>query len=327
MNKNHFLKLLDFTEDEINNLIKLSAKLKKDKKLGVEKKTLTGKNIALIFEKTSTRTRCAFEVAACDQGANTTYLDSSGSQIGKKESIKDTAKVLGRMFDGIEYRGYEQQKVEDLATYSGIPVWNGLTNDFHPTQIIADFLTILEHKGKLKNIKLAYTGDGRNNVANSLLVGAAKLGLDFRIVSPKSLFPQDELIDICLKISEKTGAKLTFTDSVEEGLKDADAVYTDIWVSMGETKDTWKKRIDLLKPYQVNKKSMSYAKKDAIFLHCLPSFHDLETGVGNDIFQEFGIKELEVSDEVFQSENSVVFDQAENRLHSIKAIMVSSFNN
>lgn len=327
MNEKHFLKLLDFTEDEINNLIKLSAKLKKDKKLGIEEKTLIGKNIALIFEKTSTRTRCAFEVAASDQGANTTYLDSSGSQIGKKESIKDTAKVLGRMFDGIQYRGYEQEKVEDLASYSGVPVWNGLTNEFHPTQIIADFLTILEHKGKLKNIKLAYIGDGRNNVANSLLIGAAKLGLDFRIVTPTPLFPKKVLIDISLKISKETGAKLTFTDSIEEGLKDADAVYTDVWVSMGETKDTWEKRINLLKPYQVNSKSMSYAKKDAIFLHCLPSFHDLETDVGNNIFQEFGIKELEVSDEVFQSENSVVFDQAENRLHSIKAIMVSSFNN
>ncbi|MDP0505677.1 MAG: ornithine carbamoyltransferase [Fusobacterium sp. JB019] len=327
MNKKHFLKLLDFTQEEINNLINLSAKLKKDKKLGMEEKTLVGKNIALIFEKTSTRTRCAFEVAASDQGANTTYLDSSGSQIGKKESIKDTAKVLGRMFDGIQYRGYKQESVEDLALYSGVPVWNGLTDSYHPTQIIADFLTIKEHKGKLKGVKLAYIGDGRNNVANSLLVGAAKLGLDFRIVAPKDLFPEKNLIDICSKISEKTNANLTFTDSVEKGLEDVDAIYTDVWVSMGETKETWKKRIASLKPYQVNEKAMSYAKNDAIFLHCLPAFHDLETDIGNEIFKEFGTKELEVSDEVFQSENSVVFDQAENRLHSIKAIMVSSFNN
>ncbi|MFK4784463.1 ornithine carbamoyltransferase [Fusobacterium sp. MFO224] len=327
MSKKHFLKLLDFTEEEIKNLINLSAKLKKDKKLGIEEKTLIGKNIALIFEKTSTRTRCAFEVAASDQGAHTTYLDSSGSQIGKKESIKDTAKVLGRMFDGIQYRGYAQKSVEDLALYSGVPVWNGLTDSAHPTQIIADFLTILEHKGKLKGIKLAYVGDGRNNVANSLLVGAAKLGLDFRIVAPQNLFPEKKLMDICYKISEKTEAKLTFTDSIEKGLTDVDAIYTDVWVSMGETKDVWEKRINSLIPYQVNNKAMSYAKKNAIFLHCLPAFHDLETDIGNEIFKEFGEKELEVSDDVFQSKNSVVFDQAENRLHSIKAIMVSSFNN
>lgn len=322
--KKSFLKLLDCSTGEINYLINLSSKLKKHKKLGIEQKNLKGRNIALIFEKDSTRTRCAFEVAANDQGAHTTYLGPVGSQMEKKESIEDTAKVLGRMFDGIEYRGYSQEIVETLAKYSGVPVWNGLTNEFHPTQIIGDFLTILEHKKKIKGIKLAYVGNGQNNVANSLLVGAAKMGMDFRIVSPKSHLPKKELIDKCYKISEETKAKLFFTDSIEEGLKDVDAVYTDVWVSMGESKEVWEKRIKALKPYQINKKAMSFAKKDAIFLHCLPAFHDLETVIGRKIFEEFGIKEMEVTDEVFRSENSVVFDQAENRLHTIKAIMVAS---
>lgn len=322
--KKNFLKLLDCSTGEINYLINLSNKLKKHKKLGIEKKKLKGKNIALIFEKDSTRTRCAFEVAANDQGAHTTYLGPVGSQMEKKESIEDTAKVLGRMFDGIEYRGYSQEIVETLGKYSGVPVWNGLTNEFHPTQIIGDFLTILEHKGKIKGVKLAYVGNGQNNVANSLLVGAAKMGLDFRIVSPKSYLPKKELIDKCYEISQETKANLFFTDSIEEGLKDVDAVYTDVWVSMGESKDVWEKRIKALKPYQINKKAMSFAKKDAIFLHCLPAFHDLETVIGRKIFEEFGIKEMEVTDEVFRSENSVVFDQAENRLHTIKAVMVAT---
>ena len=324
MEHKHFLKLLDFTPKEIQELLDLSKKLKEDKKAGKEEKKLMGKNIALIFEKDSTRTRCSFEVAAYDQGAHVTYLGPSGSQIGKKESIKDTARVLGRMFDAIEYRGYGQKVVEELAAHSGVSVWNGLTTEFHPTQILADFMTIIEHKGKLQGAKLVYMGDGRNNMGNSLMVGAAKMGMDFRIVGPKSLFPTQKLINQCLEISKETGAKLTFTESVEEGLKDADAVYTDVWVSMGEPEKVWEERIEFLKPYQVNSKAMSYAKEDAIFLHCLPAFHDLETSVGRDIFDKFAITEMEVSDEVFEGPNSVVFDQAENRLHTIKAVMVAT---
>ncbi|WP_320047484.1 ornithine carbamoyltransferase [uncultured Ilyobacter sp.] len=324
MKHKHFLKLLDFEPKEIQELLDLSKKLKEDKKSGKEDKKLMGKNIALIFEKDSTRTRCSFEVAAYDQGAHVTYLGPSGSQIGKKESIKDTARVLGRMFDAIEYRGYGQKVVEELAEHSGISVWNGLTTEFHPTQILADFMTIIEHKGKLQGVKLVYMGDGRNNMGNSLMVGAAKMGMDFRIVGPKSLFPPQKLINQCLEISKLTGAKLTFTESVEEGLKDADAVYTDVWVSMGEPDKVWEERIEFLKPYQVNSEAMSYAKEDAIFLHCLPAFHDLETSVGRDIFDKFAITEMEVSDEVFEGPNSVVFDQAENRLHTIKAVMVAT---
>lgn len=319
-----FLKLLDFTKDEIQYLIDLSKKLKKDKKNGIEKKTLEGKNIALIFEKTSTRTRCAFEVAAFDQGANVSYIGPSSSQIGDKESMEDTAKVLGRFYDGIEYRGYGQELVEILSEHSGVPVWNGLTTEFHPTQILADFLTILEKKGKLKGIKLAYIGDGRNNMANSLMIGAAKFGMDFRIVAPKELFPRKELAETAIKIAEKTKGRIFFTDDRIEGVKDADVIYTDVWVSMGETKEVWKERIERLSYYQVNSELVKHAKSDYIFMHCLPAFHDLNTKVAKEIEKEYGIKEMEVTDEIFRSENSVVFDEAENRMHSIKAVMVAT---
>ena len=319
-----FLKLLDFTKDEIQYLIDLSKKLKKDKKNGIEKKTLEGKNIALIFEKTSTRTRCAFEVAAFDQGANVSYIGPSSSQIGDKESMEDTAKVLGRFYDGIEYRGYGQELVEILSEHSGVPVWNGLTTEFHPTQILADFLTILEKKGKLKGIKLAYVGDGRNNMANSLMIGAAKFGMDFRIVAPKELFPRKELAETAIKIAEKTKGRIFFTDDRIEGVKDADVIYTDVWVSMGETKEVWKERIERLSYYQVNSELVKHAKSDYIFMHCLPAFHDLNTKVAKEIEKEYGIKEMEVTDEIFRSENSVVFDEAENRMHTIKAVMVAT---
>ena len=319
-----FLKLLDFTKDEIQYLIDLSKKLKKDKKNGIEKKTLEGKNIALIFEKTSTRTRCAFEVAAFDQGANVSYIGPSSSQIGDKESMEDTAKVLGRFYDGIEYRGYGQEVVEILSEHSGVPVWNGLTTEFHPTQILADFLTILEKKGKLKGIKLAYVGDGRNNMANSLMIGAAKFGMDFRIVSPKELFPRKERAETAIKIAEKTKGRIFFTDDRIEGVKDADVIYTDVWVSMGETKEVWKERIERLSYYQVNSELVKHAKSDYIFMHCLPAFHDLNTKVAKEIEKEYGIKEMEVTDEIFRSENSVVFDEAENRMHTIKAVMVAT---
>ena len=319
-----FLKLLDFTKDEIQYLIDLSKKLKKDKKNGIEKKTLEGKNIALIFEKTSTRTRCAFEVAAFDQGANVSYIGPSSSQIGDKESMEDTAKVLGRFYDGIEYRGYGQEVVEILSEHSGVPVWNGLTTEFHPTQILADFLTILEKKGKLKGIKLAYVGDGRNNMANSLMIGAAKFGMDFRIVAPKELFPRKELAETAIKIAEKTKGRIFFTDDRIEGVKDADVIYTDVWVSMGETKEVWKERIERLSYYQVNSELVKHAKSDYIFMHCLPAFHDLNTKVAKEIEKEYGIKEMEVTDEIFRSENSVVFDEAENRMHTIKAIMAAT---
>ena len=319
-----FLKLLDFTKDEIQYLIDLSKKLKKDKKNGIEKKTLEGKNIALIFEKTSTRTRCAFEVAAFDQGANVSYIGPSSSQIGDKESMEDTAKVLGRFYDGIEYRGYGQEVVEILSEHSGVPVWNGLTTEFHPTQILADFLTILEKKGKLKGIKLAYVGDGRNNMANSLMIGAAKFGMDFRIVAPKELFPRKELAETAIKIAEKTKGRIFFTDDRIEGVKDADVIYTDVWVSMGETKEVWKERIERLSYYQVNSELVKHAKSDYIFMHCLPAFHDLNTKVAKEIEKEYGIKEMEVTDEIFRSENSVVFDEAENRMHTIKAVRVAT---
>ncbi|HHU23898.1 MAG: ornithine carbamoyltransferase [Bacilli bacterium] len=319
-----FLTLLDFTSEEITYLLDLAEKLKQAKKQGKEIQYCKGKNIVLLFEKDSTRTRCAFEVAGYDQGMNVTYLGPSGSQMGKKESIKDTARVLGRMYEGIEYRGYAQETVEILAHYSGVPVWNGLTDRFHPTQILADFLTIREHKGYLKGLKFAYVGDARNNMGNSLMVGCAKMGLDFRAVAPKELFPEQRLVEKCQKIAQQTGAKITLTSAVQEGLKDVDVVYTDVWVSMGEPLEAWQKRIDLLKPYQVNAKLMSYAKPNAIFMHCLPAFHNLETTVGKEIFDKFGLNGIEVTEDVFESPQSVVFDEAENRLHTIKAVMVAT---
>lgn len=319
-----FLKLLDFTTEELQYLLDLAKKLKEDKKNKVEKKTLIGKNIALIFEKTSTRTRCAFEVAAYDQGANVTYIGPSTSQINDKESIEDTAKVLGRFYDGIEYRGYGQEVVEALAEHSGVPVWNGLTTEFHPTQILADFLTILEKKGTLKGIKFAYLGDGKNNMANSLMIGAAKFGMDFTIVAPKEYFPDKELAETALKLAEENGGRVSFTDDRIAGVKDADVIYTDVWVSMGEPADVWNERINRLSYYQVNSELVKYAKDDYLFMHCLPAFHDLNTKVAKEIEQKYGIKEMEVTDEVFRSKNSVVFDEAENRMHTIKAVMVAT---
>lgn len=322
----HFLTLMDFTPKEINFLLDLAQDLKKAKYTGVEEQKLKGKNIALLFEKDSTRTRCAFEVAAHDQGAHVTYLGPTGSQMGKKESIADTARVLGRMYDGIEYRGYGQEIVEELAKYAGVPIWNGLTNEDHPTQILADFLTIREHFSKpLSEIKFVYAGDGRNNMANALMIGAAKMGMDFRIVAPKSLFPEDELVIKCEKIISETGGKLTLTDNVEEGVKDVDVIYTDVWVSMGEPDEVWEQRIKLLMPYQVNKKMLELTgNKDVKFMHCLPAFHDVKTKVGKEIYEKFGIESMEVTDEVFESSASIVFDEAENRMHTIKAVMVAT---
>ncbi len=322
----NFLKLLDFTPEEINYLLELSASLKKEKKDGTEKQQLKGKNIALIFEKASTRTRCAFEVAAFDQGANVTYLGPSGSQIGQKESMKDTARVLGRMYDAIEYRGYGQNIVEELGKYAGVPVWNGLTNEFHPTQILADFLTMQEHIEKpLSQIKFCYLGDAHNNMGNSLMVGAAKLGMDFRAAAPKQCQPADELQALCKQIANQTGAKITITENVDEAVKDCDFLYTDVWVSMGEPNEVWAERIKLLLPYQVNKKTMELTGNPKVkFLHCLPAFHNRETKVGDDIFKQFGIEAMEVTEEVFESESSIVFDQAENRLHTIKAVIVAT---
>lgn len=324
--KKHFLKLLDFSVEEIEYLLDLSAKLKSDKKSGKEVQKLKGKNIALIFEKTSTRTRCSFEVAAYDQGANVTYLDSSGSQIGHKETIKDTARVLGRLYDGIEYRGYGQDRVEDLAKYSGVPVWNGLTDEFHPTQILADFLTIKEHFNKpLNEIIFCYLGDARNNMGNSLMVGSAKLGVDFRAAAPKSCQPEESLVVTCKEIAKETGAKITITDKVDEAVKGADVLYTDVWVSMGEPEEVWDDRIKLLTPYQVNKATMEKTgKKDAIFLHCLPAYHNRETKIGEAIYQKYGLEAMEVTEEVFESDQSKVWDEAENRLHTIKAVMVAT---
>ena len=324
--KRNLLTLLDFTPEEINGLLNLAIDLKKKKHEGVDHALLKGKNIVLLFEKDSTRTRCAFEVAAADLGMNAVYIGSSGSQMGKKESIKDTARVLGRMFDGIEYRGFKQETVVNLATYSGVPTWNGLTEEYHPTQILADFMTIIEQKGKLEGIKMAYLGDGRYNMGNSYLVGAAKMGLDYRMVGPKELWPNEELRKKCQEIAKATGAKLTFTENVEEGVKDCDVVATDVWVSMGEDFSVWEERINLLKPYQVNARVMSFAKKDAIFLHCLPSFHNLETKVGMEVYEKFGLNGLEVTEEVFEGPQSVVFDEAENRLHTIKAVMLATLS-
>ena len=317
----NFLKLMDYTPEEITYLIDLSQELKEKKKKGIRHDDLTGKNIALIFEKTSTRTRCSFEVAAHDLGMHVTYLDPSGSQIGKKESIADTARVLGRMFDGIEYRGYGQEIVEELAKYAGVPVWNGLTNEFHPTQMIADMLTIREHLGRLKGVKFVYMGDARYNMGNSLMGTCAKLGMDFVACTNKKYFPNDELVKYCKDVAETTGASITLTEDVAEGTKDADVIYTDVWVSMGEPQEVWAERINDLKPYQVNAKAFENAKDSAIFMHCLPAFHDLKTTIGKQVYEKFGLSELEVTDEVFESERSVVFDEAENRMHSIKAIM------
>jgi len=322
----NFLKLLDYTPKEIKFLLDLSADLKKAKYAGTEVQKLKNKNIALIFEKASTRTRCAFEVAVHDQGGNVTYLGPSGSQIGSKETMKDTARVLGRMYDGIEYRGFGQEVVEELGKYAGVPVWNGLTNEFHPTQILADFLTMMEHSDKpLHQIKFAYLGDARNNMGNSLMVGAAKMGMDFRAIAPKSLQPEDGLVATCREIAAQTGASISLTDNVSEGVKDCDFLYTDVWVSMGEPAEVWAERIELLLPYQINKKAMDLTGNPKVkFMHCLPAFHNRDTKVGEDIYQKFGIESMEVTEEVFESEASIVFDEAENRLHTIKAIMVAT---
>ena len=320
----NFLTLKDFTPEEITYLLDLAADLKEKKKNGVPVDHYHGKNIALIFEKTSTRTRCAFEVAAHDMGMGTTYLDPSGSQIGKKESIEDTARVLGRMYDGIEYRGFGQEIVEDLAKYAGVPVWNGLTNEYHPTQMLADMLTIREHFGDLKGRRLVYMGDARYNMGNSLMVVCSKLGLDFVACTNKKYFPNDELVAQCQQWAEEAGSTITLTEDVEVGTKDADIIYTDVWVSMGEPDEVWAERIKALLPYQVNKAVMDNASKNAIFMHCLPAFHDLKTKIGKEIHDKFGLDEMEVTDEVFESEQSVVFDEAENRMHTIKAVMAAT---
>ena len=322
----NFLKLLDFTPKEIRYLLDLSRDLKRAKYAGTEVPRLKGKNIALIFEKSSTRTRCAFEVAALDQGAHVTYLGPSGSQIGHKESMKDTARVLGRMYDGIEYRGFGQTVVEELGKYAGVPVWNGLTDEFHPTQILADFLTMQEHSDKpLHEITFAYLGDARNNMGNSLMIGAAKMGMKFRAVAPKSLFPNDELVKTANEIAKQTGAEIILTEDAKEGVKGCDFLYTDVWVSMGEPDSVWEERINLLKPYQVNSELMAATgNPNTKFLHCLPAFHNRETTIGEEIYQKYGLDGMEVTEEVFESEASVVFDEAENRLHTIKAVMVAT---
>ena len=319
-----FLKLMDYTPEEILYLVDLAAELKEKKKKGILHNSLIGKNIALIFEKTSTRTRCSFEVAAYDLGMHVTYLDPSGSQIGKKESIPDTAPVLGRMFDGIEYRGFGQDIVEELAKYAGVPVWNGLTNEFHPTQMLADMLTIKEHFGRLKGIRLVYMGDARYNMGNSLMVTCAKLGMDFVACTSKKYFPDEKLIAYCEDVAKETGATLTFAEDVKAGTKDADVIYTDVWVSMGEPDEIWAERLKDLMPYQVNSTVMQNAKPEAIFMHCLPAFHDLKTKIGREVYEKFGYSELEVTDEVFESAQSVVFDEAENRMHTIKAVMLAT---
>ena len=320
----HFLKLLDFTPAEMEYLLDLAADLKAKKKAGIPHRLCEGKNIALIFEKTSTRTRCAFEVAATDLGMHPTYLDPSGSQLGKKESIADTARVLGRMYDGIEYRGFGQQIVETLAKYAGVPVWNGLTNEFHPTQILADFLTIREHFGSLKGRKFVYMGDARYNMGNSLMVGCAKMGLHFVACAPEKYFPDPALIAQCQAIATETGAVLEFISDVPTAVKGADVIYTDVWVSMGEPDEEWKERIEDLLPYQVNKAAMEMAGPQCRFMHCLPAFHDLNTTVGKQIYEKFGLTAMEVTDEVFESEASIVFDEAENRMHTIKAVMAAT---
>ena len=319
-----FLKLLDFTPAEIRYLIDLSKDLKRLKRTGIRHDNLRGKNIVLLFEKTSTRTRCSFEVAGMDLGLGVTYLDAAGSQMGKKESIADTARVLGRMYDGIEYRGFSQKTVEDLAKYSGVPVWNGLTDEFHPTQMIADLLTIEEKLGRLKGVNFVYMGDARNNMGNSLMVACAKMGLNFTACAPKELFPAEELVKTCKEIASENGCTITLTEDVKEGTKNADVIYTDVWVSMGEPEEVWDNRIKMLKPYQVNSEVMANASKEAIFMHCLPAYHDHETNVGKTVGEKYGMDALEVTDEVFEGKQSVVFDEAENRMHSIKAIIYAT---
>ena len=320
----NFLTLKDFTKEEILYLLDLSAELKDKKKKGIPVDHYKGKNVALIFEKDSTRTRCAFEVAAFDMGMGATYLGPTGSQMGKKESIEDTARVLGRMYDGIEYRGFGQDIVEELAEYAGVPVWNGLTNEFHPTQMLADMLTIREQFGRLEGIRLVFMGDARYNMGNSLMVACSKLGMHFVACTSKEFFPSEELVELCRGYAAESGATITLTEDVESGTKDADVIYTDVWVSMGEPDEVWEKRIKVLTPYKVTKKVMENASENAIFLHCLPSFHDLKTTIGKQIGERFGIEDMEVTDEVFESEQSKVFDEAENRMHTIKAVMVAT---
>ncbi len=319
-----FLKLLDFTPAEIEGLLDLAADLKTKKKAGIPHKMFEGKNVALIFEKTSTRTRCSFETAAADLGMHPVYLDPKSSQIGKKESIADTARVLGRMFDGIEYRGFGQEIVEELAKYADVPVWNGLTNEFHPTQILADFLTIREHFGKLKGIKLVYMGDARYNMGNSLMIGCAKMGLSFVACAPKKYFPDASLVAQCEKIAAESGATLAFMEDPKEAVKDADVIYTDVWVSMGEPASVWEERISDLMPYQVNQPLMEAAGPQCRFMHCLPAFHDLKTEIGREIHEQYHIDCMEVTDEVFEGAQSIVFDEAENRMHTIKAVMAAT---
>ena len=323
----NFLTLKDFSPEEINALLELSKELKEKKRNGITHRMHEGKNIALIFEKTSTRTRCSFEVAAHDLGMNVTYLDPQGSQIGKKESIADTARVLGRMFDGIEYRGFGQEIVEELAKYAGVPVWNGLTNEYHPTQMLADLLTIQEKFGKLKGIRLVYMGDARYNMGNSLMVACTKMGMHFTACAPKEYFPNAELVAQCEEYAKVSGGSITLTESVEEGTKEADVLYTDVWVSMGEPEEVWEERIQALSPYQINKKAMDNAKPDAIFMHCLPAFHDLKTKIGKEIYDKYGLTEMEVTDEIFEKYADVVFEEAENRLHAQKAVLVTLMKN
>ena len=320
----NFLTLKDFTKEEIEYFINLAADYKEKKKQGVAVDTLKGKNVALIFEKISTRTRCSFEVAAHDLGMGTTYLDPKGSQIGKKESIRDTARVLGRIYDGIEYRGFGQEIVEELAKYAGVPVWNGLTNEYHPTQMLADLLTIREHLGRVEGVKLVYMGDARYNMGNSLMILCAKMGMNFVACAPKKYFPNEALVKECEAFAKESGATITLTEDVKEGTKGADVIYTDVWVSMGEPDEVWEERIKELSPYKVTKEVMENAGSQAIFLHCLPAFHDLETTIGKEMGERFGIKDMEVTDEVFESEQSVVFDEAENRMHTIKAVMAAT---
>ncbi|MEG2788725.1 MAG: ornithine carbamoyltransferase [Romboutsia sp.] len=319
-----FLTLLDYTEYEIRYLLDLAKLYKTAKIMGKTHKILENKNIAILFEKDSTRTRCAFEVAAMDLGMGVTYIGPSGSQMGKKESIKDTARVLGKMYDGIEYRGFSQNIVNQLSKFSGVPVWNGLTDEYHPTQVLADLLTIEEKLGKLKGINFVYMGDARNNVANSLMIGCAKMGLNFTACAPKDLFPAKELVDKCREIGKESGSIITLTDDIYIGTKNANVVYTDVWVSMGEPEEVWSERINKLKRYQVNIEVMENADENAIFMHCLPAFHDLETKVGKEIYEKFGLEEMEVTDEVFESKSSVVFDEAANRMHTIKAVMIAT---
>lgn len=320
----NLLTLLDYTPDEISELLSIAAKLKAKKKANAECQPLAGKNVVLLFEKDSTRTRCAFQVGANDLGMQVTYLGPTGSQMGKKETIKDTARVLGRMYDGIEYRGFKQETVEILGQYSGVPVWNGLTDKYHPTQILADFLTIIEKFGHLEGIHFTYFGDARNNMGNSLMIGAAKMGMHFTACAPKDLWPDEELVETCTKIAQETGAKIHLTENVQEASLNADVIYTDVWVSMGEPESVWKERIEKLQPYQVNKAVMDNAGENAIFMHCLPAFHNTDTLVGKNIYQTFGLEAMEVTEDVFESDQSVVFEEAENRLHTIKAIMYAT---